>query len=226
MYQASRLIAAARSNARGAIQENGDPRNRFLWHSRGYLPHFEGGETTQIVSFHLSDSLPHTALRRMEARLNSVPAKHKDVERRKRIDALMDAGLGSCILRKPQVAEMIEHSLLSFDSRRYRLLEWVVMPNHIHVLFQPMDDWTVAKIVSSWKKFTARMICHSARLGGETAVIPVWHREYWDRYIRNQSPFDKAVDYIRSNPVKADLIRKPENWPWSSARFSLGSPIS
>jgi REP element-mobilizing transposase RayT len=33
------------------------------------------------------------------------------------------------------------------------------MPNHVHVLFQPMTGWTVVKIVASWKKFTAARIC-------------------------------------------------------------------
>ena len=147
---------------KGAIQEIGGPReNRgeAVWHSRGYLPHFEGAEAIQHVTFHLADSLPRTAILRIEAETKALPAEKRDDERRRRMEAWIDAGHGSCILREPEFAGIVQGALLAFDSRRYRLLAWVVMPNHVHVLFQPMNGWAVAKTVASWKKFTARVIC-------------------------------------------------------------------
>ncbi|MBI4470082.1 MAG: transposase [Acidobacteria bacterium] len=211
------------------------PRRGPVWHSRGYLPHFESAEATQHVTFHLADSLPQTVLLRLEAKLKTLPAGKREVERRKRVHAWIDAGHGSCVLRRPGIADMVEGSLLSFDSQRYRLLAWVVMPNHVHTLFQPINGWTVAKIVASWKKFTARKICDDRRERGEGPGTPVWHREYWDRYIRNQRHFDQTVEYIHLNPVKAGLVIRPESWRWSSAfsgrerqspDWSPGTPIS
>jgi len=196
-----------------AIQENGAPR----WHSRGYLPHFESSEVTQHVTFHLADSLPQTVLLRLESELKTLPAGKRDAEHRKRVDAWIDAGHGSCILRKPAIAAMVQGSLLTFDSQRYRLLAWVVMPNHVHVLFQPINGWTVAKIVAAWKKFTARKICDNRRNGGDGPSAPVWHRENWDRYIRDQAHLAQVIAYIHLNPVKAGLVVTPESWPWSSA---------
>ncbi|MFZ3200922.1 MAG: transposase [Candidatus Acidiferrales bacterium] len=239
-------------NDRPAIRENGAPRGSQpanqeigvprnfprVWHSRGYLPHFEGAEVVQHVTFHLADSLPQTVLRRLEAELKILPAEKRDAERRKRLDAWIDAGHGSCVLGNPGIASMAQESLLAFDSQRYRLLEWVVMPNHVHVLFQPVNGWTVAKIVASWKMFTARKICDELRSANREIGVPrnnqpanreigvprdvpgggpVWHREYWDRYIRDQRHFDKAVEYIRQNPVKAGLVARAEDWRWSSA---------
>lgn len=195
-----------------AIQENGVPG----WHSRGYLPHFEGA-ATQHVTFHLADSLPQTVLLRFEAELKTLPTGKQDVERRKRVEAWLDAGHGSCVLGKPAIAGMVQQSLLTFDLQRYRLLAWVVMPNHVHVLFEPINGWTIAKIVAAWKKFTARKICDDRRDSGEGSAAPVWHREYWDRYIRNQRHFEQTVEYIHQNPVKAGLVRRAERWRWSSA---------
>jgi REP element-mobilizing transposase RayT len=94
----------------------------------------------------------------MDAELKSLPTEKQDAERRKCIDAWIDAGHGSRILRNPAIANMVQSSLPTFDSQRYRLLAWVVMPNHVHVLFQPMNGWNVAQIVASWKKFTTRKI--------------------------------------------------------------------
>jgi REP element-mobilizing transposase RayT len=201
------------SGEKNANREIGAPR----WHSRGYLPHFESSDVTQHVTFHLADSLPQTVLLRLEAELKTLPAEKRDVERRKRIDAWIDAGHGSCVLRKPAIAGMVQGSFLTFDSQRYRLLAWVVMPNHVHVLFQPMNGWTVAKIVAAWKKFTARKICDDRRGSSEDSVAPVWHREYWDRYIRDQTHLQQVTEYIHLNPVKTGLVATPENWPWSSA---------
>jgi REP element-mobilizing transposase RayT len=206
-----------------AIQENGapgksSPSNGFLrWHSRGYLPHFESSHATQHVTFHLADSLPKSALQRLEDETKNVPREKRDAERQKRIQAWVDGGHGSCVLAKPHIAKVVQETLLNFDTQRYRLLAWVVMPNHLHVLFEPFPLWTVAKTVASWKRFTARKILDERRENGEAAIAAVWQREYWDRYIRNQAHFIQTIQYIHMNPVKAALATSPELWPWSSA---------
>jgi type I restriction enzyme R subunit/putative DNA methylase len=131
---------------------------------------------------------------------------------------------------------MAQESLLLFDSQRYRLLAWVVMPNHVHVLFQPMGGWTVARIVAAWKRFTARKISDISWKDANTEIgaprncqltkpAPIWHREYWDRYIRDQRHFAQAVEYIHLNPVKAGFVARAQDWRWSSA-YSPGKPIA
>lgn len=45
----------------------------------------------------------------------------------------------------------------------------------------------------------------------------IWHREYWDRYIRDHAHYANVVEYIHENPVKAGLVTRPEDWKWSSA---------
>lgn len=191
------------------------------WHSRGYLPHFDGPGAIQHVTFHLADSLPQVMLRRLEADLTIIPIEKQDAERRKRADAWIDAGYGACVLRQPGIADLVQDSLLTFDSVRYRLLAWVVMPNHVHVLFEPKQGWTVAKIVAGWKKFTARKIRDQRRDSGQGAGGSVWHREYWDRYIRDEKHFRQTVEYIHLNPVKAGLVGRAEMWRWSSAYANL-----
>ena len=243
--------------AGAANQEIGVP-STPSWHSRGYLPHVESAQLIQHVTFHLADSLPKEVVERLDAELKSLPVEKQDVERRKRVEAWLDAGHGSCVLREPGMATMVQNCFLFFDGQRYRLLAWVVMPNHVHVLFQPMEGWTVAKIVASWKKFTARKICDHRRSGSANGnanlligradegneeaiqengvpgneeairengvpgvpgvpVPPVWHREYWDRYMRDENHLAQAVDYIHKNPVKARLVNSSEEWFWSSA---------
>jgi putative transposase len=207
------------------------------WHSRGYLPHFESVEAIQHVTYRLADSLPAGVLARLEEELRTEPPEQRDGERRKRVEAWLDAGHGCCVLREPPVAEMVQSSFLHFDGERYRLAAWVVMPNHVHVLFQPLGGWKMAKIVASWKSFTGRRIAahldqsswdRRDRWDRRAPARPspadrrdrdrrVWQREYWDRFIRNERHFMAAVAYIHNNPVKAGLVERAEDWPWSSA---------
>ena len=215
-----------------ASQETGVPGEPSVlsgprgWHSRGYLPHYDGDVATQHVTFHLADSLPTEVVQRLDEDLRRVPSEMQDVERRKQVEAWIDGGHGSCVLRELSIAAMVEGSLQFFDAQRYHLLAWVVMPNHVHVLFQPMSGWGVSTIVASWKKFTARLICDYWRANAANREIgvprPVWHREYWDRYMRDERHFQQAIEYIHQNPVKAGLVARAEDWPWSSARLSKG----
>jgi REP element-mobilizing transposase RayT len=205
-----------------ANQEIGNPSLPKGWHSRGYLPHFD---TTAIqhVTLHLADSLPKEVLDRITKELDALPEAERDAEKRKRLDARIDAGHGWCILREPEIARMAQGALHYFAAERYRLLAWVIMPNHMHVLFQPLNGWSLAKIVASWKKFTARGI-NDWRTTQErqspdwpSSSLPIWHPEYWDRYMRDEHHFQQTVHYIHQNPVKAGLTAKAQEWLWSSA---------
>lgn len=74
------------------------------------------------------------------------------------------------------------------------------MPNHVHVLFRPLDGNRIELIVKSWKGFSAREI--NRVYGTEGAV---WQENYWDRLIRNERHFAKCDEYIQQNPIKAGL---------------------
>lgn len=186
------------------------------WHSRGYLPHFDSNDVIQHVTFHLADSLPKATVDRLVAELQQMDPDRREIEKRRRLEALMDSGHGACWLRRPDCAQIVQDSFLHFDGDRYRMFAWVVMPNHVHALFQTLEGWSMSTVVASWKTFTANAIGRVVRQPGEP-VPHVWHPEFWDRFIRNESHFAHAVEYIHTNPVKAGLVSRPEDWPWSSA---------
>jgi REP element-mobilizing transposase RayT len=213
------LLSGGRCSAgqeTGDLGERTSDKTPLGWHSRGYLPHFDGSDCMQHVTIHLADSLPKHVVKQMEQALQLIPEHERDSERRKRIEAWIDAGHGRCDLRHPDVAAMVELALLFFDQLRYRLLAWVVMPNHVHILVQPLPGWTLAAIVASWKKFTAARIADCRRHRGESIAPPIWHREYWDRYIRDERHYAQTIAYIHDNPVKAGLCATAHDWPWSS----------
>jgi hypothetical protein len=64
------------------------------WHSRGYLPHFDGGEIPQMVTFRLADSLPRNLYDAWKTELSHLPIKEAETECRQRIEAYLDKGFG------------------------------------------------------------------------------------------------------------------------------------
>ena len=190
------------------------------WYSRGYLPHFDSTQVTQAITFRLADSLPQDKLHRFAIELTArkLDPSVQERERRKQMESWLDAGMGSCTLRHPAMAAVMEETLHKFDSIRYRLLAWCIMPNHVHVLIQPSES--LGKIVQSWKSYTGRWaIQNSAKLGLGVPGKALWMREYWDRYIRDSQHFAQTIRYIHQNPVKAGLCAAPEDWRWSSAHL-------
>ena len=185
------------------------------WHSRGYLPHFDGGEIPQTIAFRLADALPaHIigAWRTEAAALSPDETKQLIYHR---AQAYMDSGHGEALLRVPRAARIVEDALLHFDGDRYRLHAWVVMPNHVHALCSPLPDHSLSAIVHSWKSFTANAI--NAALGRQGKL---WQEDYFDRFIRDAEHYDRAVAYIGYNPVEAGLCTYKEDWPWGSAKHT------
>lgn len=216
------LVGTHNERADGDVGSPGDvgaPRSvpNPEWHSRGYLPHRDAEHLIQSVTYRLADSLPQTKLNELREELNRLPEEKRELESRKRIETWLDAGMGCCALRHPEVAQYVQDSFLHFHGERYHLHAWCIMPNHVHVLIEPLID--LATIVQGWKSYTARWIlAQNDRLN---LRIPdpkrFWMREYWDRFIRNSEHYDTAVEYIHNNPVTAGLCSSSEDWPWSSA---------
>ncbi len=180
------------------------------WYSRGYIPHWDEPTATQMVTIRLHDSMPAERRHEWEALLRL----RDESQRQTRLQEYLDAGYGSCWLREPRIAALIEATLWYHDGVRYRLLAWVVMPNHVHVIFHQMEGHTLPEVVHSWKSYSAREA--NKLLGREGAF---WYRDFHDRFMRNERHLERAIAYVHANPVRAGFVSVPGEWPFSSARF-------
>jgi len=168
----------------------------------------------QTINFRLADALPNSVLERWLAELSGKADEAVAAVIYQRAEKYLDAGHGECWLRDPAIARLVEDALLHFDSERYHLLAWCVMPNHVHAMIETLEGFPLADVLHSWKSFTAKQANRILGRQGE-----FWQREYFDRYIRHAEHFLQAIAYIEENPVKAGLARVKTDWPWSSARF-------
>jgi REP element-mobilizing transposase RayT len=87
------------------------------------------------------------------------------------------------------------------------------MPNHVHLL---VEVWQTPQsiLLHKWKSYSTHQINRVLHREGK-----LWQDDYWDRYMRDEKHFVKVRDYIETNPVKAGLVKTPEQWPFGSARF-------
>ena len=176
------------------------------WHSRGYLPHLDSAETIQFVTFRLADSLPRAVAEQLAELSDSLA----ETDRR------LDGGLGACWLRDAKIGAMVEEALLHFDGERYRLLAWCVMPNHVHAVVEPGEQQGLGAIVQAWKSFSAKRANKLLNRSG-----PFWHKDYFDRFIRDEGHLQRTIEYVENNPVKAGLASTITDWPWSSGRLRV-----
>jgi putative transposase len=107
------------------------------------------------------------------------------------------------------------------DRGFYELHAFVLMPDHLHVLMTPKDDTTIEKAVQMIKGGSAH------RIGAERSqALPIWHRGFHDRWIRDAEQFFNAKSYIEMNPVKAKLVEAAEQYAWSSAGGNVTLDLS
>ena len=94
------------------------------WYSRGYLPHFDGGQVTQFLTYRLADPLPQNVLENLRIQVEQVIIT--DREMLINIEKYLEQGVGNCYLKETKVAEILEEHLLRFDGVKYKLHAWVI----------------------------------------------------------------------------------------------------
>jgi len=205
-----------------------------------YLPHWTKVGGVYAIVFRLADSLPQTVLkawraerlelieraREQQRQLTADETKRLDELHSEKVERYLDAGHGECWLREPRVAAIAAEALKQFDGKRYRLIAWCVMPNHVHAIVQPLGGISVQTVLHSWKSFIAGRANRALERIG-----PFWQPESYDHLIRDEEDLINQVKYIVNNPQAAGL----EPWEWVGERmdwigdlrgFSIGSEES
>jgi len=187
-------------------------------HGRGYLPHWEKDSGLYFITFHMADSLPNSVLKKVAERNRLLKAAKASGTRLlpeqemelseyspRRMEEYFDRGHGSCALNDQRIAGALAAALRFRDGKQYRLLAWCIMPNHAHVVVRLLPGANLSAVLKTWKQYSS----HAANqvLGRRGRF---WRPESYDRLIRNEQEYLRAIQYVIENPVKAGL----KNWPW------------
>ena len=187
------------------------------------LPHWAQAGVLVFITWRTADSLPKKVVqawleeRSQWLRIHGIDPSHddwKEALQALRADlrseftdrftskwhANLDACLGECVLRSPEMAGVVADSLLHFDGAQYQLETFVIMPNHVHVLVSFTDSAAMLNQCNAWKRFTARAI--NSKLGRSGHF---WQAEVFDHLVRSEAQFQWLLKYIEQNPANAGL---------------------
>lgn len=170
------------------------------------LPHYEMPGAIYFVTFRLGDSLPQKVYQELaaarDAFLRKHPFPHTDEQDRqfKRLYVLplercLDEGLGECVLRDSQVRAIVRKTLLHFDGQRYRLGDFVIMPNHVHLLTRIRHGITLRATCRQWTSLSAVRVNELLGRHGR-----LWQTEPFDHIMRGPEKLLQCRGYIADNP--------------------------
>lgn len=112
----------------------------------------------------------------------------------------LDTCHGECVLRRAELGNIVARSLLHFDEDRYRMGDFVVMPNHVHLLAVFRSPELLKTQCDSWLHFTAVQINQVLKRKGK-----FWQQEPFDHLVRSAEQYEYLRNYIVQNPAKACL---------------------
>jgi REP element-mobilizing transposase RayT len=202
---------------------------RFFY--RRNLPHFVPKGATLFVTFRLVGSIPvhvlaelHEESKRLMLQIQEMEdgaARREALDREGRrffgrYDAVLDSAAEDSPqwLNQPDIAQIMAKSMLYWDMKRFSLLVYCIMSNHVHVVFTPLrvDDENVAleKIMQGLKGYSAHKANKILKRKGQ-----FWHHESYDHFARDQDELRRIVKYVLNNPVVAGLVDEWQDWPWS-----------
>jgi hypothetical protein len=203
--------APATLDAPTKMWEYFNPQTEIDIRTGGNLPHWEQGSVWYFVTYRLADALPRAVVEEMKEQrdrwkrthdLNNLSREELAEYHRlfsERYENLLNAGSGSCVLSDAGLADIVSGGFRFFHGQRYFMDEYVVMPNHVHLLVKPLIGHGLAGILHSWKSFTANRI--NERLG---CTGQFWQHESYDHIVRNEAAINAIRRYIRDNPKKRE----------------------
>jgi type I restriction enzyme R subunit len=198
-----------------------DPKLEWLI-SEHCRPHWSQDGAVVFITFRTHDSIPREVIERWDreksdwilrrgcsesghwTRLVELLSERDRAEfhrtfNRCREDYL-DTCHGRCLLRQPKLSSIVADSLLHFDGDRYRMGDFVVMPNHVHLLAAFPSAGEMKDQCDSWMHYTAFRINQAI---GEKGKF--WQQEPFDHLVRSLEQYEYLRRYIADNPKKAGL---------------------
>ena len=117
------------------------------------------------------------------------------------------------LFRVPDVAEILDQRIVACrDKGAYQLHEFVVMPDHFHLLITPGETASVEKCVQLIKGGFSHEF-HQRRENR----MEIWQAGFHDWTIRDAEDYWAKVRYIHMNPVLKRLVERPDEWRFGSA---------
>ena len=215
--------------------------------TRGDLPHWFMPGAAHFITYRLVDTIPLNVMARLRAERqqrnkslsNNNSGWRENIERSHKqffadYDRYLDQGHSIRWLECKEIAKIVIDNLYHHYGSKYELLEYVVMPNHVHVLMVPTvsaanslflsdeladSNSPLTSIMHSLKSYTANEANKIMNREGR-----FWQRESYDHWVRSHEELVRIAEYIAQNPVRAKLVSDPCDWPYCSVYDRKNNP--
>ncbi|MBL7829049.1 MAG: transposase [Saprospiraceae bacterium] len=200
---------------------------------RRKLPHWQPAEATFFITFRLNGSIPKSVIKsiesnflRLQTKILNAPFLYPAIKsqylekEKKRLfvkqDEFLDQNPNAPYwLKMPEIAKILMAEILIRSPKWYKVWAVCIMPNHVHLLITLEPGAPVLfRVLQSIKSFSARKANQVLKRTG-----PFWELESYDHIVRNTDAFLRITKYILHNPVKANFVKKWEDW-----RFTYLNP--
>ena len=208
---------------------------------RRNLPHWHPKGRIFFITFRLAHSIPAHIVEVLETENEQERRKimcqfNGDLQQRElynlekkffnRFDSVLDHcdDISPKWLALEHIAQIVAEQIKILDGVRYKLLAYCIMSNHVHLLVSTIDvqasdasqhagptsSYPLADTLKLIKGRTARYCNQSLSRSGA-----FWQHESYDHVVRDASEFQRILWYILNNPVKANLVKNWDDWPFS-----------
>lgn len=237
--------------SKGFIIKEGDESSYRRFYRRN-LPHWQPPGADVFLTWRLKGSLSSgmkEKLKRWKERFrsnskNSYQYSGQNFRRARRIFLVADRSLNRrkenpSYLQKDEIAQEVINALLFHHEEKYILKSFCVMPNHVHVLLEPLSQITGDRItpssirnqedqphsLTSINQSLKGYIAYRAnkKLNREGSF---WQNESFDHWIRSRPEFQRIMEYIESDPVRSGFVNQPSDWPHSSAHEAYKEKVA
>ncbi|MEM7343123.1 MAG: transposase [Chloroflexota bacterium] len=203
---------------------------------RRQLPHIQPKGSTLFLTFRLAGSIPQSVLDTLTEQKQAIEKQLKKVanidkqkvdrykeQRRQfgRYDSYLDnATQGPMWLKNEKIAELVVDAMHHRDGQMYRLDAFCIMSNHVHMVFAPLKKvnetyYSLSRIMYSLKRYTA---IEANKILGRSGKS-FWQSESFDHVVRDQDEWHRIINYVLNNPVKAGVVNRWDEWPWSYCKY-------
>ncbi|MFA6716115.1 MAG: transposase [Victivallales bacterium] len=190
--------------------------NETIRFYRKRLPHWEVRDGLYFVTLRQADSLPvkkAEEIRCLIKELDAKPEDERDKVRRlifRRMEAILDCGYNGRLTLEPYVDIIIKTILHRHEQNIWRMVEFVIMPNHLHLFFEN-NGRDLEKVLKDFKIWTIKEF---RKQTADKCDILSWQTESFDHWSRTVEEDEKIIKYIRNNPVKAKLANNYQDWKY------------
>lgn len=133
-----------------------------------------------------------------------------------------------CYRKEPSlVDDLAKQILIRFIDQtrqkyKFKLLGYVIMPDHVHLVLHPLDGTPMGTVIGEIKSLSAREWFKDKKFGTFKGRRVFWQKRCYDHNCRTAEDVLDKIKYCHNNPVRRGLVQAPQNWEWSSCNWYLG----